>query len=156
LWPPKMAGAWPASMPPPRRREPMTKNLPLAVGGAGARIARASGVAISLGFVLVACAPYRPPLPPPPPVFSYYPPPEYSAPRAPEISPVVIAPVAPEPEVVPPTVNREPEAVTAPPARSNPRTTELPPAGLPPLEPPPVKGGNEDDCVGWWRICHFL
>lgn len=98
--------------------------------------------------------PYPQPLwpsPPPPP------------PARPDMGDDVAAPQSPA-GVVPqgdpasllpvPPVAQLPTLVPADPRTKTP-TTELPPVG--PVPPPPTPPAGEDDaCVGAWRICHFL
>jgi hypothetical protein len=127
------------------------------------------GVTI-FGLALTACAPapqpyytlynvqpadwgglnYPQPVPPPP-----------LPPAAPiETAPVSPAPVAsiPEPPVPPaPSPPAElPPAADQPPPDQSPKTALPPLPQLPPAPPPKGEAGNDDDCVGWWRICHFL
>ena len=97
--------------------------------------------------------------------------------------PIMAEPVPPEPSLVPPAAPPEPAPPVARPdtsgndgdpasmlpvpprphpggdtaANGSPRnpTTGLPPVG--PAPPPPTPpAGDDDACVGAWRICHFL
>ena len=91
----------------------------------------------------------------------YLPPPSYSAPccSAPP-APRYNVPLAPEPETTTPANPSPPETETAPP-----ETTPVEPGPSPPSSSwfswfsgssPDAPSSGDDDCTGWWRICHFL
>jgi len=93
------------------------------------------------------------PVPPPgwivptPPRYAPEPEPFDEAKQAAVIPAPELKPAAKPIEVIAPKPERQPD----PPAPVKPEIVRLRPAGQPPVLPP-----TEDDCVGWWRICHFL
>ncbi len=149
--------------------------------GAVGRRPHAFAMMIATGLVLTACAPAPPPYYPPYNVQPAYSPPDWGGPNyqqpvlqpplpppdpsyqpyvefAPVKTPAPVAPVLETP-VPPAPISSGGEVPPAPPPAANPPPPDKSPnTALPPLPPAPtpVEGSKEDDCVGWWRICHFL
>jgi hypothetical protein len=110
---------------------------------------------IALGLVLAGCAPPPQPYalynlsPFPQPIARLPEPP----PAVPNLDTALVTPPASQPEQ--PQIERQPPRETRPPVGTGSTAgTALPPAETP--LPAPPRGGNDDDCVGWWRVCHFF